>query len=103
MKRVSHNWVRQQLREGFEELMSLLPEGDEEVVASEYKADGARHAITGGRNPLKLLEDMASFVFALQTLRRASPEEIRAIMMKDGVEGILLGDEYVNLGEKYFD
>ena len=33
--KVSHNWIRQQLSQGFENLLSVIPEGDEPVVVME--------------------------------------------------------------------
>ena len=100
-EKVSYNWLREQLELAFQRLMAIIPKGEEEALIADYCFLDQWHSLREERSPLKLLEDFASAVHQLATIRRSSCEEIKIILEKEVAQMVFMEED--SWTQKYLD
>ena len=90
MKKISHDRLRELLREGFEEFMTMIPTGDAEALNVEFTAleQAPVNLVDGSR--IDLLVDFIRFISAFH--RYPSEKVCEIIANEGGARAILLGD-----------
>ena len=101
MIKVSHDWIRAQLQKGFEELMSMMPKGSEEVLDAEYEFRGETHSLVDEHSPLCILTDFAKII---RMLRKCyPPEKVVEILERHGGAQLVFRENDGPLVQRWID
>ncbi|OGZ96879.1 MAG: hypothetical protein A3J10_00135 [Candidatus Sungbacteria bacterium RIFCSPLOWO2_02_FULL_54_10] len=101
MVKVSHDWIRLQLQKGFEELLSMLPKGDEEVLDAEYEFRGKTHSLIEEHSALCMLKDFAKNVRMLS--KCYPPEKVTEILQQHGGSQMIFKEDEGPLVQRWID
>lgn len=88
---VSFNEIRAKIEQDFHRLMSILPEGDDKIIISEYAFSGQRINLFNETSPFRLLEEYARFVRDFHR-RYSDAKEIKSILACGGMTAVLWED-----------
>lgn len=101
MIKVSHNWIRGQVQKGYDELLSMLPEGDEDVLDAEYEFRGETHSLIEEHSPFCILVDFAKII---RMLRKCyPPEKVIEILQQHGGSQMIFKENEGPLVQRWID
>lgn len=95
IQRISYSQLRDMLRQGFEEVLSFLPEGDEPLIKMVHNDDRGQliPMEPEERRPLEILRDSASAISALAEIH--SVEDVRWVLVKENVVQMIVSEDEI--------